>query len=280
MASGEVQDELQYHGARHRWDLIDIQEVWRFRELIWMFAVRDFKVRYRQTFVGIAWALIQPLAMMLVFSFFFRVSGGRPSDSSLPYAVIALCGLIPWQLFASIVSAGTQSIVINQQLVTKVYFPKIILPLSSVAVALVDFCIAFCMLLLVMLWYQVVPTMAILLLPLMTLIVIVCSLAVSLWLSALNAIYRDVQFLVPFMLQFGLLASPTVYEASMVSPQWQWLYSLNPMVGALEGFRWALLGTAPPAIVPMVISLSCMLAILLGGLVYFRRMERFFSDRI
>lgn len=280
MALGEVQDELQYHGARHRWDLIDIQEVWRFRELIWMFALRDLKVRYRQTFVGIAWAVIQPLAMMLVFSFFFRVSGGTPSDSGLPYAITALCGLIPWQLFASTVTAATQSIVINQQLVTKVYFPKIILPLSSVAVALVDFSIALCMLLLVMAWYQVAVTLAILLLPLMAVIVVLCSLAISLWLSALNAIYRDVQYLVPFMLQIGLLASPTVYEASMVSPQWRWLYSLNPMAGALEGFRWALLGTAPPALLPMAISLSCMFAILLGGMVYFRRMERFFSDRI
>lgn len=280
MASGEVQDDLQYHGARHRWDLIDIQEVWRFRELIWMFALRDLKVRYRQTFVGVAWAMFQPLAMMLVFSFFFRVSGGSPSESDLPYAIVALCGLILWQLFASSVTSGTQSIVINQQLVTKVYFPKIILPISSVAVALVDFSIAFCLLLIVMAWYQVVPTAAILLLPLMVVIVIACSLAVSLWLSALNAIYRDVQYLVPFMLQVGLLASPTVYEASMVSPQWRWLYSLNPMVGPLEGFRWALLGMAPPAIAPMAISLGCTLVLLIGGMVYFRRMERFFSDRI
>lgn len=280
MASGGVQDDLQYHGARQQWDLIDIQEVWRFRELIWMFALRDLKVRYRQTFVGIAWAVIQPLAMMLVFSFFFRVSGGKASESDIPYAITALCGLIPWQLFASTVTSGTQSIVINQQLVTKVYFPKIILPLSSVAVALADFSIAFCMLLIVMMWYQVVPTVAILLLPLMIGIVVMCSLAVSLWLSALNAIYRDVQYLVPFMLQIGLLASPTVYEASMVSPQWRWWYSLNPMAGALEGFRWAILGTSPPALVPMAISLGCMFAILIGGMIYFRRMERFFSDRI
>jgi len=280
MASGERQDELQYHGARHRWDLIDLQEVWRFRELIWMFAVRDLKVRYRQTAVGIAWAVLQPLAMMLVFSFFFRVSGGKASDSGFPYAVTALCGLIPWQLFATSVTSATRSIVMNQQLVTKVYFPKIILPLSSMAVALVDFLIAFCMLLLLMAWYQVVPTAAIFLLPLMMGIVILCSLAVSLWLSALNAIYRDVQYLVPFLLQIGLLASPTVYEASMVSPEWRWFYSLNPMVGALEGFRWALLGMTPPDLVPMAISLGGMLAVLIGGMIYFRRMERFFSDRI
>ncbi len=243
--------------------------------------MRDLKVRYRQTAVGAAWALIQPLMTMVVFGVLFGLLKSQPQASDVPYAVTSLAGLIPWQLFATTVTAATTSIVMNSNLVQKVYFPRIILPISAFIPSFVDFCIAMLMLIGLMIWFQIVPTWHIVFLPVMVVLVMITSLAFSLWLSALNAIYRDIQYVVPFLIQTGLLISPVVYEtAAAIPPQWRWLYSLNPMVGPLEGFRWALLGLAPPSLISMSVSMAGMFLLLAGGMFYFRRMERFFSDRI
>jgi len=273
--------EFRYYGVRPAWQWIDLAEVWRFRELIWMFALRDLKVRYRQTVVGIAWAVLQPLATMVIFWVLFQLLRGKPTASGLPYAVTSLCGLLPWQFFAASVTNATLSLIQNANLIQKVYFPKVILPVSSMIPALVDFSFAFVLLIGLMFFYGVTPTWAVLLLPFFLLLGFITALAVAMWLSALNAIYRDIQYVVPFVLQIGMFVSPVVYEMDAAIPQkWQWLYSLNPMVSVLEGFRWTLLGMQPPALGPMLVSFAGVAVVFVSGTFYFRRMERFFSDRI
>ncbi len=274
-------DEMKYYGPRPGWQWIDFKELWRFRELIWMFALRDLKVRYRQTIVGVAWALIQPLVTMLVFGLLLKATNATAHSGDYPYALTCLCGLVPWQFFAASVTASTQSIVLNQQLVQKVYFPKVILPLSSMIPPLVDFVIAFSVILAMMVYYQVAPTIYILMLPLIIVLLMTAALALGLWLSALNAIYRDVQYVVPFLLQTGMFASPVIYEMSAAIPEkWQWLYSLNPMAGVLTSFRWAMLGTEPPNLTALLVSFAMLAIVTILGTFYFRRMERFFSDRV
>ncbi|MBB01950.1 MAG: phosphate ABC transporter permease [Planctomyces sp.] len=273
--------EFRYYGVRPAWQWIDLAEVWRFRELIWMFALRDLKVRYRQTVVGIAWAVLQPLATMVIFWVLFQLLRGKPTASGLPYAVTSLCGLLPWQFFAASVTNATLSLVENQNLIQKVYFPRVILPVSSMIPALVDFCFAFVLLIGLMFFYGVTPTWTVVLLPFFLLLGFITALAVAMWLSALNAIYRDIQYVVPFVMQIGMFISPVVYEMDAAIPQkWQWLYSLNPMVSVLEGFRWTLLGMQPPAVGPMLVSFAGVALVFVSGTFYFRRMERFFSDRI
>lgn len=273
--------EFRYYGVRPAWQWIDLAEVWRFRELIWMFALRDLKVRYRQTVVGIAWAVLQPLATMVIFWVLFQLLRGKPTASGLPYAVTSLCGLLPWQFFAASVTNATLSLVENQNLIQKVYFPRVILPVSSMIPALVDFCFAFVLLIGLMFFYGVTPTWTVVLLPFFLLLGFITALAVAMWLSALNAIYRDIQYVVPFVMQIGMFISPVVYEMDAAIPQnWQWLYSLNPMVSVLEGFRWTLLGMQPPAPGPMLVSFAGVALVFVSGTFYFRRMERFFSDRI
>lgn len=270
-----------YGGTARRSPWLQFRELLEYRELIETFAVRDLKVRYRQTIVGIAWAILQPVLTMVVFSLLFSMVNGKPHSNETPYAVTSLCGLVPWQLFAVTVVAATQSVVVNAQLIQKVYFPRIALPIASMIPSLVDFAIAMLVLLGMMLAFGVVPSWKIIFLPVFVAQIVAVSLSVSLWLSALNAIYRDVQYAVPFFVQIGMLASPVVYEMNAVVPgEWQWVYSLNPIAGTLEGFRWALLGTDFPALVPMLISLVTTLVLLVGGMTYFRRMERFFADRI
>jgi len=273
-------EALRYYTARPAWQWFDLKEIWRFRELIWMFALRDLKVRYRQTIVGVLWAILQPLVSVAVFGVLFAVLKGKPTTGETPYAVTSLCALLPWQLFANSLTASTQSLVANQNLITKVYFPRVSLPISAIIGNLVDFGIGFVILLILLTVYSIVPTVAILLLPLMVLLVIVTSLAFSLWFSALNAIYRDVQYIVPFIIQIGVMISPVYYETAIIPKGWLWLYSLNPMVGVLEGFRWALLGLQPPSPWHILLSCVCILLVLAGGAFYFRRMERFFADRI
>lgn len=273
--------DFRYYGVRPAWQWIDLAEVWRFRELIWMFALRDLKVRYRQTIVGIAWAVLQPLATMVIFWVLFQLLRGKPTASGLPYAVTSLCGLLPWQFFAASVTNATLSLVENQNLIQKVYFPRVILPVSSMIPALVDFCFAFVLLIGLMCFYGVAPTWTVVLLPFFLLLGFITALAVAMWLSALNAIYRDIQYVVPFVMQIGMFISPVVYEMDAAIPQkWQWLYSLNPMVSVLEGFRWTLLGMQPPAPGPMLVSFAGVALVFVSGTFYFRRMERFFSDRI
>ena len=243
--------------------------------------MRDLKVRYRQTVVGIAWAVLQPLATMVIFWVLFQLLRGKPTASGLPYAVTSLCGLLPWQFFAASVTNATLSLVENQNLIQKVYFPRVILPVSSMIPALVDFCFAFVLLIGLMFFYGVTPTWTVVLLPFFLLLGFITALAVAMWLSALNAIYRDIQYVVPFVMQIGMFISPVVYEMDAAIPQkWQWLYSLNPMVSVLEGFRWTLLGMQPPAVGPMLVSFAGVALVFVSGTFYFRRMERFFSDRI
>lgn len=272
-------DELTYYGARKGWQLIDFRELWKFRELVWAFGFRDLKVRYRQTAVGLAWAVIQPLFTVMVFGVLIYWLRGNASDGSVPYIVTSLCGMVPWQFFAAAVSQATLSIALNNHLIKKVYFPRVILPLSAFVPASVDFGVAFGLLAMVMLYFGIVPTWAVIGLPLLAAATLVVAAAFALWLSALNGIYRDVQFAVPFMLQLGMMISPVVYETGTVVPErWQSIYYLNPLAGLLQCYRAVLLGSPWPELSSLAISTVGVVVLLIGGMAYFRRMERYFAD--
>jgi lipopolysaccharide transport system permease protein len=264
--------------ARPGWVAIDFAELWRYRELIVFYALRDIKVRYKQTLLGVAWAVLQPVLTMVVFSIFFGKLAGVPSDG-VPYPIFAYCGLVPWQLFAYALTQSSNRVVEDAQVITKVYFPRLIVPLASVIAGLVDFTIALGTLTAMMLYYGIPLGWAILTLPLFTLLALMAALAVGLWLSALNVRYRDVRYTIPFLAQFWLFVTPVAYSSSLVPPQWQALYGINPMVGVVNGFRWALLGKTPPD--PMLfVSVTATAVLLIGGLFYFRRMEKSFADII
>ncbi len=270
---------IRWHGPSPAWRLIDLGELWRFRELIWAFGFRDLKVRYRQAVIGVAWAVIQPLFTVVVFGVLITLLRGTASGGDVPYAVTSLCGLVPWQFFAAAVSQATLSIALNNHLIKKVYFPRVILPLSAFIPALVDFAVAFVMLAIVMLYYGILPGWQIVFLPLLLVMTAVTAAAFSLWFSALNGIYRDVQFAVPFMLQLGMMVCPVVYETNAVIPErYQALYYLNPMAGLLQCYRSALLGSPWPSLPSLAISLVMVAFIGITGAAYFRRMERFFAD--
>lgn len=270
---------IRYYGPRGGWQLLDLGELWRFRELIWAFGFRDLKVRYRQTAVGIAWAVMQPLFTVIVFGVLIYWLRGNASDGTVPYIVTSLCGMVPWQFFAAAVSQATLSIALNNHLIKKVYFPRVILPLSAFVPASVDFGVALGLLAAVMLFYGLVPTWAVIGLPLLAFATLVVAAAFALWLSALNGIYRDVQFAVPFMLQLGMMISPVVYETETVVPErWQAIYYLNPLAGLLQCYRAALLGSPWPDLSSLAISTAGVLALLISGMAYFRRMEKYFAD--
>ncbi|KAA1259962.1 Teichoic acid translocation permease protein TagG [Rubripirellula obstinata] len=270
---------MRWHGPAPAWRLIDVAELWRFRELIWAFGFRDLKVRYRQAVIGIAWAIIQPLCTVIVFGVLISLLRGTASGGDVPYAVTSLCGLVPWQFFAAAVSQATLSIALNNQLIQKVYFPRVILPLSAFVPALVDFAVAFAMLGIVMLYYGILPGWQIVLLPVLFAMTAITAAAFSLWFSALNGIYRDVQFAVPFILQLGMIVCPVVYETGAVIPEkWQPLYYLNPTAGLLQCYRSVLLGSPWPSPVSLAISVVMVGIIGIGGAAYFRRMERRFAD--
>lgn len=274
-----MSDGLTYYGARKGWQLIDFRELWKFRELVWAFGMRDLKVRYRQTAVGIAWAVIQPLFTVLVFGTLITWLGGTATDGTIPYAVTALCGMVPWQFFAAAVTQATLSIAMNAALLKKVYFPRVILPLSAFVPAMVDFAITFLMLASVMAYFGIIPTWEIAFLPVLVLATVLCAATFALWLSAVNAIYRDVQFAVPFALQLGMMISPVMYETdTVIPPAWQAIYYLNPLASLIQSYRAVLLGSPMPAPASMAISIVSMSILLLGGMIYFRRMERFFAD--
>ncbi len=258
------------------WVSLGLKNLWDYRELLYFLVWRDVKVRYKQTALGAAWAIIQPFVTMIVFSLFFGRLVGVPSDG-IPYPIFNYAGLLPWQYFATALSQSANSMVTSANLIRKVYFPRLLVPIASTAAGLVDFSIAFIVLLGMMVYYQVVPTLAVLLLPLFLLLAIVSVLGVGLWLSALNVQYRDIRHIVPFLVQFWMFATPVVYPSSLLGEPWRTLYGLNPMVGVVEGFRWALLGTNPPS--AMIILSACVSVILfVSGLFYFRRMERSFAD--
>jgi lipopolysaccharide transport system permease protein len=265
------------------WRALDLRELWRYRELLWFLAVRDIKLRYKQTALGATWAIIQPLFTMLVFSIFFGRLAGIPSDG-VPYPLFALCALLPWQLFAYALTQSSNSVVSEQRLITKVYFPRLIVPLSSVLSGLVDFAIAFGLLLVMMGYYALAgdyrgsPGWAVLSVPVFVLFAVAAALAVGLWLAALNVQYRDFRYTIPFLTQFWMFVSPVAYPSSLVPEKWRPLYGLNPMAGVIEGFRWALLGKEDPSWGLTGVSAAAVVALLVGGLFYFRRMEKTFAD--
>jgi lipopolysaccharide transport system permease protein len=263
--------------ASSGWRALDLGELWRYRELLWFLAWRDVKLRYKQTVLGASWAVIQPLFTMIVFSVFFGRLAQMPSDG-LPYPVFVLCALLPWQLFAYALTQSSNSVVSEQRLITKVYFPRLIIPLASVLSGLVDFAVAFVLLIVFMAWYNVYPGWAMVTVPLFCLLTLATALAVGLWLSALTVQYRDFRYTIPFLTQFWMFASPVAYPSSLVPEVWRPLYGLNPMAGVIEGFRWAMLGSSESPGWMLAVSVVTVLAMLVGGLYFFRRMERSFAD--
>jgi lipopolysaccharide transport system permease protein len=258
---------------------LDVRSLWDYRELLYFLAWRDVKVRYKQTAIGAAWAVLQPFTTMVIFTVIFGHFAKMPSDG-VPYPVFAYTALLPWTYFATALTRCTGSVVGNAQLISKVYFPRLILPISGTLSALIDFAISLVILIGMMAWYGIVPTRNVLALPLFLLLSVATTLAVGLWLSALNVRYRDVGHAIPFLIQCWMYASPVVYPVSMVPVRWRSLYSLNPMVGVIEGFRWALLGKASPDFGAVTTSALLVTILLLGGLVYFRHLERTFADVI
>jgi lipopolysaccharide transport system permease protein len=263
---------------RSGWAPVELGELWAYRELLYLLVWREVKIRYKQTVLGVAWAVLQPVLTMVVFSVFFGKLGGLPSDG-FPYPIFAYCALLPWQFFAFGLGQASESIVMNQRMITKVYFPRVIMPMASVAVGLVDFLIAFLVLLVLMAGYRIAPSPTILAVPVLTILVAAASLGAGLWLSALNVTYRDVRHAVPFLIQVWFFATPVAYATSSVPANWRLVYAVaNPMVGVIDAFRWAILGTggAPPA--ALGVSVVMIAAMLVSGLFYFRRMERRFAD--
>jgi len=261
----------------HGWVSLKLRELWEYRELLYFLTWRDIKVRYKQTALGAAWAIIQPFFTMVVFSLFFGKLARMPSDG-IPYPIFSYAALVPWTFFANGLTQSANSLVGSANLIKKVYFPRLVVPISSVLSGLVDFVLAFVVLLGMMIYFGVAPTWNVLWLPLLVLLAFVTALGVGLWLSALNVQFRDVRYTVPFLTQFWLFATPIAYPSSLLSEPWRTLYAMNPMVGVVEGFRWALLdtNTAPG---PMIfVSAAAALGILISGLFYFRRMERTFAD--
>lgn len=259
------------------WSFPDLSELWDYRELIYFFAWRDIKVRYKQTVLGAAWAVIQPFFTMIVFSIFFGNFAKIPSES-VPYPIFAYTALVPWTYFANSVTQASTSMVTQRGVITKVYFPRIIVPLASMVSGLLDFAIAFAVLLAMMFYYGIFPTFTILLVPFLLLFSIGAAFAVGIWFSALNVVYRDVQYAVPFLVQFWLFATPIAYPSSLVPERWRAIFGLNPMAGVVEGFRWSLLGSGGGFEPMFVVSILIILALLVTGLLYFRRMEREFAD--
>lgn len=259
------------------WVPIDFRELWNYRELLYFLTWRDVKVRYKQTALGATWAIIQPVFMMIVFTLFFGKLAKVPSDN-IPYSVFTFSALLPWQLFSHALTESGNSLVGNQNLISKVYFPRLVVPISAVLGGLVDFVIAFGILILLMFYYGIVPGWAIITLPAFILLAVVTALSVGLWLSALNVQYRDVRYTMMFLIQFWLFATPVAYPSSLVPEKWRILYGLNPMVGVVEGFRWALLGKATAPGWSLLVSCAVVLVLLTAGLYYFRRMEQQFAD--
>lgn len=259
------------------WRTVDLRELWRYRELLVFLALRDVQLRYKQTALGVAWAVLQPLLTMAVFTVFFGTLGKIPSDGK-PYALFVLAALVPWQLFAYALTQSSNSLVAEQRLITKVYFPRLLVPLASVLSGLVDFVVAFGLLAIGLAVYGVAPTGAVLAVPALGLFALLAALAVGLWLSALNVQYRDVRYALPFLTQLWMFLTPVAYPASLVPEAYRPLYGLNPMAGVVEGFRWALLGTPVPDWGMTAVSAAVVAALLVGGLFYFRRMEQTFAD--
>jgi len=259
------------------WIPLNLRDLWEYRELLYFLSWRDIKVRYKQTVLGAAWAIIQPFFTMVIFSLFFGKLAKVPSDG-IPYPIFAYAALVPWHFFANGINQSANSLVGNANLIRKVYFPRLVVPLSSVISGVVDFVLAFAVLLGMMFFYDIYPTSNIIWLPLLLLLAFVTSLGVGLWLSALNVQFRDVFYIVPFLIQFWLFATPIAYPSSLLSEPWRTLFGINPMVGVVEGFRWALLDTDTTPGTIMVVSSLVAIVLLVGGAFYFKRLERSFAD--
>jgi lipopolysaccharide transport system permease protein len=259
------------------WVKVGLREVWKFRELLYFLIWRDVTVRYKQTIMGASWAILQPFFNMLIFSIFFGLLAGMPSDG-VPYPLFAYVALVPWTFFANGLNLSSNSLVANQALIRKVYFPRLVIPVAAVASGIIDFGIAFLVLIGMVLYFDIVPTANIVWLPALFLLALVTALGAGLWFSALNVLYRDIQYIVPFLIQVWLFSTPIVYPSSLIPEGWRNLYAINPMAGVVEGFRWALLDTDTAPGPMILVSALASGALLVGGLFFFRRMERSFSD--
>jgi len=278
-ASQSESRRVTYIQPRRRLRFLDFQTLWEYRELLYFFCWRDIKVRYKQTALGATWALLQPFLTMLIFSVIFGRFAKVPSEG-VPYPIFAYCGLLPWQLFAFALSETSNSLVGHAHLITKVYFPRLLVPVGGLLAGLVDFAIAFILLAVMMFYYHLPVHATVLAIPLLLLFAIVTSLGVGLWLSALSVKYRDVRYVLPFITQFWLYATPVAYPSSLIPHKWRFLLGINPMTGVVEGFRWALLGTEQVDFPMMALSILSVLILLAGGLVYFDRMESTFADLV
>lgn len=261
------------------WFDLDLGAVWRHRELLFYLVWREVKIRYKQAALGVAWAVVQPLMTVLIFTAIFGIFARFPSDG-LPYPVFALAAVLPWTYFAEALRRGATGLVTDADLVRKIYFPRLIIPVAGVSSPLVDFMFGMIILVAVMLWHGLTPGWTILLLPFWLAITLLLALAISFWLGPINVRYRDVMHTLPFVTQVWMFATPIVYPLSMIPQKWQALYSLNPMVGIVEGFRWSLLGVGQPNMLAIAISFAVISLVLIGGAVYFRKMERSFADVI
>ena len=260
---------------------LNLRDLWTYRELVYFMIWRDIKVRYKQTMLGAAWAIIQPVMTMLVFTFLFGRIAKLPTDGDIPYPIFSYTALLPWGLFVAALNQASRSLTANQNMVTKIYFPRLVLPLASILSGLVDFVISFVILIGLMIYYNVTPSInALWALPLFLLLAIIAALGVALWLAAINVQYRDVNYALPFMTQFWLFITPVAYSSNLISDKWQLIYSLNPMAGVVNGFRWALLGTNTGPGPEMAVSVVISIIVLISGLFYFRNMEKTFADTI
>jgi len=265
--------------ARRGWTELNLKEVWEYRGLLYFLVWRDVKVRYKQTALGATWAILQPALTTVVFTLSFGKLAKMPSDG-VPYALFVFCAQVPWQLFSHALTDSSTSLVGNQGLITKVYFPRLVIPTSAVLAGLVDFAIAFVVLLGMMAFYGATPTARMLLVPVLVVFALLTALAVGLWLSALNVKYRDVRYTIPFLTQFWMFATPIAYPASLIPQEYRALYGLNPMAGVVEGFRWAMLGTQANVGGVILVSVAAVVVLLAGGLIFFRRMEATFADLV
>lgn len=257
----------------------EVRELWAYRDLLILLIQRDVSIRYKQSAVGIGWAILQPLLTTLIFTVVFGSFAKLPSDG-YPYALYVMCAMVPWTFFSRALSGASGSIVGASGMVTKVYFPRLVLPISKTVSGLVDFAVAFVLLIVLLVVYRVMPTIGVLMLPLFILLALATALGIGLWLTALNVKYRDIGLLVPFLTQIWMYVSPIAYSSQIVPQKYLWLYSLNPIYGVVEGFRWALLGKAAPATGPLAISCGVVVLMLASGIWYFRRTEREFADNI
>lgn len=261
------------------WLDLDLGAVWRFRELLTVLVMRDLQVLYKQALLGAGWAILQPVFAVIIFSIIFGYIVKMPSEG-VPYPLFAFAGVLPWTYFAEAVRRSGVGLVTDSELVRKIYFPRLIMPLANVVSPLVDFCIAFCVLLVVMLFYGIMPNAKMLLIPFLMAITALLALSIGLWLAPINVRFRDIKHTLPFMIQIWMYATPIVYPLSIVPQEWQMLYSLNPMVGVIEGFRWAVFDKGDPNFMALGMSAGIIVVLMAGGLIFFRRMERTFADVI